>query len=208
LLGEDPGAIVGEISDWLGGRFLINKKTLDNFQNCSLPPFAAFWDHMQRVRPSSILPRLAIAVLSILINTATCERYFSELALIHTALCNRMDPEKAAKIAAIREHLRKRDVKRVVLESSAKRLTPTRELDKVSAFGKPERRSSTSRTASPSTAAFPPEAASGAVDTDIHEPYDEEGIESGELVDDVLAHWEGILSELNEPDQCCTDYGA
>ncbi|ETK92297.1 hypothetical protein L915_04306 [Phytophthora nicotianae] len=54
----------------------------------------------------SKLPTLAVAILSIVINTATCERYFSELALIHTAKRNRMDPEKARKLALVRKRVR------------------------------------------------------------------------------------------------------
>lgn len=44
-----------------------------------------FWDFMRDDMPGSKLPTLATLVLSIVVNTATCERYFSELTLIHTA---------------------------------------------------------------------------------------------------------------------------
>ncbi|ETN17101.1 hypothetical protein PPTG_21623 [Phytophthora nicotianae INRA-310] len=70
--------------------------------------------------------------------------WLSELALIHTALRNRMDAGKAAKITAVRSHVRKTSEKPIVLESPAKRLVPTTEPDRVLAFGSPERRSSTS----------------------------------------------------------------
>ncbi|KAE9353400.1 hypothetical protein PR003_g3903 [Phytophthora rubi] len=75
-------------------------------------PFAGFsslhnyWDCMQSDMPDSKLPVLAITILSIAVNTATCERYFSELALIHTAKRNRMSPEKAQKLALVRKRVR------------------------------------------------------------------------------------------------------
>ncbi|EEY67758.1 uncharacterized protein PITG_23118 [Phytophthora infestans T30-4] len=56
--------------------------------------------------PRSKLPDLALVILSIAVNTATCERYFSELALIHTAKRNRMSPDKARKLALVRKKVR------------------------------------------------------------------------------------------------------
>uniref|UniRef100_K3X228 HAT C-terminal dimerisation domain-containing protein n=1 Tax=Globisporangium ultimum (strain ATCC 200006 / CBS 805.95 / DAOM BR144) TaxID=431595 RepID=K3X228_GLOUD len=61
---------------------------------------------MQQDRPSCKLPRLALTVLSITVNTATCERLFSELALIHTAIRNRMTSNKARQIQAVRQQSR------------------------------------------------------------------------------------------------------
>jgi hypothetical protein len=61
---------------------------------------------MQQDRPSCKLPRLAFTVLSIAVNTATCERLFSELALIHTAIRNRMTSNKAKQIQAVRQQSR------------------------------------------------------------------------------------------------------
>eukprot|EP00644_Phytophthora_capsici_P000569 jgi/Phyca11/130354/e_gw1.93.49.1 len=48
-------------------------------------------------------------ILSIAVNTATCERYFSELAAIHTAKRNRMNPEKARKFSLVRQAVRQLD---------------------------------------------------------------------------------------------------
>ncbi|KUF87259.1 NPP1 protein [Phytophthora nicotianae] len=59
--------------------------------------------------PKSKLAALALALLSIAVNTAACERYFSELVLIHTAKRNRMSPEKARKLALVRKQVREFD---------------------------------------------------------------------------------------------------
>ncbi|POM61563.1 hypothetical protein PHPALM_29402 [Phytophthora palmivora] len=65
-----------------------------------------FWSFAGDIRHDSKLPKLAAVVLSIAVNTATCERYFSELAAIHTARKNRMDPDKARKFSLIRQAIR------------------------------------------------------------------------------------------------------
>jgi hypothetical protein len=70
---------------------------------------SGFWHSIADDHPRSRLPKLAIAILSIAVNTATCERLFSELGLIHTARRNRMGPEKARSIQIIRKHIRQRD---------------------------------------------------------------------------------------------------
>ncbi|OWZ15172.1 hypothetical protein PHMEG_00011235 [Phytophthora megakarya] len=45
-----------------------------------------FWNFAGDHRKYSKLLKLAAVILSIGVNTATCERYFSEHAAIHTAL--------------------------------------------------------------------------------------------------------------------------
>eukprot|EP00644_Phytophthora_capsici_P003824 jgi/Phyca11/108263/e_gw1.15.406.1 len=114
LLGDDPVTIAGELDDWLDGTYMGNSpKELRHFETSSLPPLAAFWRHLKNNNPTHFLPKLALAILAISVNTATCERYFSELALIHTSLRNRMDAEKARNWAAIRKHLREKSSKKV-----------------------------------------------------------------------------------------------
>lgn len=46
-------------------------------------------------------------ILCIVINTATCERLFSELALIHTDRRNRLQPAKTTQISIVRSAVRK-----------------------------------------------------------------------------------------------------
>ncbi|ETP11814.1 hypothetical protein F441_12707, partial [Phytophthora nicotianae CJ01A1] len=65
-----------------------------------------YWSFAGDVRPNSKLPKLAAVILSIAVNTATCERYFSELAAIHTTLRNRMAAEKARKFPLICQAIR------------------------------------------------------------------------------------------------------
>lgn len=68
-----------------------------------------FWSFAGDVKRGSKLPKLAAVILSIAVNTATCERYFSELAAIHTAKRNRMKPEKARKFSLVRQAVRQLD---------------------------------------------------------------------------------------------------
>ncbi|ETK87201.1 hypothetical protein L915_08320 [Phytophthora nicotianae] len=61
------------------------------FTNIKATEFRAPWEYWAAVAvetPSSVLPKLVMRVLSIAVNTATCERLFSELGLIHTAKRN------------------------------------------------------------------------------------------------------------------------
>ncbi len=52
---------------------------------------------------------LALVILSIVTNTATCERLFSELAQIHTARRNRLEPDKVKKLSIVRQAVRKKN---------------------------------------------------------------------------------------------------
>jgi hypothetical protein len=56
------------------------------------------------------LARLALVILSIVTNTATCERLFSELAQIHTARHNRLKPDKVKKLSIVYQAVRKKNV--------------------------------------------------------------------------------------------------
>ncbi|OWZ18651.1 hypothetical protein PHMEG_0007227 [Phytophthora megakarya] len=70
---------------------------------------ATYWRSMVADMPGSKLPQLVLTVLAFAVNTATCERYFSELAMIHTAKRNRMSPTKARKLTLVRKRVREMD---------------------------------------------------------------------------------------------------
>ncbi|KAG6942603.1 hypothetical protein JG688_00018028 [Phytophthora aleatoria] len=59
------------------------------------------WEYVAKENPKSLLPKLAMRVLSIVVNTATCERLFSELGIIHTAKRNRLASDKALDIQTV-----------------------------------------------------------------------------------------------------------
>ncbi|GMF19202.1 unnamed protein product [Phytophthora fragariaefolia] len=94
---------------------------------------AQYWSFPADLRPKSKLPELAAVILSIAVNTATCERYFSELASIHTAIKNRMKIDKARKLSLVRKAVREQDkvedgmkeyttIKRIVVAEERKRI--------------------------------------------------------------------------------------
>ncbi|CAM6071397.1 unnamed protein product [Sphagnum tenellum] len=56
-----------------------------------------FWDFVKFAFKGSCLARLALVTLSIITNTTTYERLFSELAQIHTARRNHLKPNKVKK---------------------------------------------------------------------------------------------------------------
>ncbi|KAG3007262.1 hypothetical protein PC116_g3554 [Phytophthora cactorum] len=62
---------------WLKGRFTRTKPS--EFPGASWE----FWESVATQRPKIMLPKLAMRVLSIAVNTATCERLFSELGAIN-----------------------------------------------------------------------------------------------------------------------------
>ncbi|KAE9171226.1 hypothetical protein PF002_g29875 [Phytophthora fragariae] len=115
--GENPGSLGEHLYNWLKGKLALPPE--GGFSSVN-----TFWDFMRDDMPGSKLPTLAMLVLSIVVNTATCERYFSELALIHTAKRNKMSVEKARKIAAIRKKVRESDHLDEILKSDRiKKLT-------------------------------------------------------------------------------------
>jgi hypothetical protein len=62
---------------------------------CCADYWSAVRDDLQTRGRSTELPDLAIAILTIAVNMATCERQFSELGLIHTTIRNKMTSAKA-----------------------------------------------------------------------------------------------------------------
>ncbi|KUF95147.1 ALA-interacting subunit 3 [Phytophthora nicotianae] len=186
LVGGDPGTITGELDDWLSGTYMRNSpKKLEDFETSSLPNVAAFWRHWKQKYPRHCLPKLALAVLSVTVNTATCERYFSELALIQTEPRNRMGVEKNRKIAAVRKHLRKKKSEMVQVKPPAKRLVSPVERERLSAFSTPERRSSSSRSATSMPSA-----------SVIATACDDDNDDDEDTVEDVVRHWEQRFSRM------------
>ncbi|KAK1929712.1 hypothetical protein P3T76_003565 [Phytophthora citrophthora] len=100
---SDVESILDDFHAWYRGVFV--DATLVRFNG----DVGHFWSFAGDVKRDSKLPKLASVILSIAVNTATCERYFSELAAIHTAVRNRMKPDKARKFSLVRQAMRKRD---------------------------------------------------------------------------------------------------
>ncbi|ETO80033.1 hypothetical protein F444_05368 [Phytophthora nicotianae P1976] len=96
---EDTGHLRRDMLAWMKGRFTRTKYS--EFPNA---PWE-YWECVATERPKSQLPNLAMRVLSIAVNTATCEQLFSELGLIHTAKRNRMAANKTLDYHIIAKHI-------------------------------------------------------------------------------------------------------
>ncbi|KAG3119891.1 hypothetical protein PI125_g1601 [Phytophthora idaei] len=82
-----------------------------------------YWEGVALEKPKSLLPKLAMRVLSIAVNNATCERLFSGLGLIHTAKRNSMAASKAHDFHIVAKHVRQRAQKdAAAFESPKKKL--------------------------------------------------------------------------------------
>ncbi|KAF4134955.1 hAT family C-terminal dimerization region [Phytophthora infestans] len=99
-IGKNMSGLYEDLHNWIMNDDVIGLSFVD-FSSVD-----AYWNCMRSEMPRSKLPDLALVILSIAVNTATCERYFSELALIHTAKRNRMSPDKARKLALVRKKVR------------------------------------------------------------------------------------------------------
>ncbi|KAI9824028.1 MAG: hypothetical protein M1826_007561 [Phylliscum demangeonii] len=85
----------------------------------------------------SRLAQLAIIILSVVINTATCKRLFSEMSQIHTARRNRLKPEKVKKISIVRQAVRTKNAiedSKKMDESSAGRIVEAEERARIAAL--------------------------------------------------------------------------
>ncbi|KAG1712952.1 hypothetical protein DVH05_000682 [Phytophthora capsici] len=82
-----------------------------------------YWECVSTERPTSELPNLVMRILSIAVNTATCERLFCELGLIHTAKRNRLAVNKMLDYHTVAKHVRQRSQK-----SSARSENPKKKL--------------------------------------------------------------------------------
>ncbi len=67
------------------------------------------WDFVKFAFKGQHLARLALVILSIITNMATCERLFFELTQIHTARCNRLKPNRVKKLSIVRQAIRKKN---------------------------------------------------------------------------------------------------
>ncbi|KAG7383150.1 hypothetical protein PHYPSEUDO_003981 [Phytophthora pseudosyringae] len=76
---EDVGTIRMDMFAWMEGTFTRTKAS--EYNDC----LWEYWRYLAKESPDSLLPQLVLVVLSVAVNTATCERLFSELGLIHTA---------------------------------------------------------------------------------------------------------------------------
>ncbi|KAI9991756.1 hypothetical protein PInf_017114 [Phytophthora infestans] len=93
----NSNGLVGDVDKWLRGKFTPKKHTDFTDQ-------ADSW-----YVKGSKLPQLAKVILSVAVNTATCERYFSELGLIQTPRRNKLKFDKARLIGIIRNEVRERN---------------------------------------------------------------------------------------------------
>ncbi|KAJ8554775.1 hypothetical protein ON010_g9708 [Phytophthora cinnamomi] len=119
--------LAADLHAWYRGKFV--DEAIVRFNG----DVAQYWSFASDLRPTSKLPDLAAVILSIAVNTATCERYFSELASIHTAIKNRMKVDKARKLSLVRKAVRELDkaedavnefmtIKRIVVAAERKRI--------------------------------------------------------------------------------------
>lgn len=163
---------------------------IEDCKGGSLPSVVGFWQYAREAKPRSPLPASAIAVISIDVSTAACERYFSELALIHTARRNRMAPHKAAMVTAVRKRVREQDNDNKLRGECATRIINTSEPENVVAFGTPNRWIRGAKESSPYVRQIDSAVAStGEVAVED---------ESELLPDDVLEQWVSALFNLGE----------
>lgn len=108
---EDVGCLKRDMFWWLTGEF--THETIEEFDGVT----EEYWRYVAATNTSSKLPRLAVTILSIAVNTATCERLFSQLRAIHTAKRNRMTSIKSLKSQMVAQHVRERYKKQRVKKS-------------------------------------------------------------------------------------------
>ncbi|ETP16768.1 hypothetical protein F441_08687, partial [Phytophthora nicotianae CJ01A1] len=86
--------LTGDVDKWLWGKCTPKMYTDFTDPNGILQSSGviAFWVHVgaSKCGKESKLPHIAKVILSVSMNTATCERYFSELGLIHTPRRNKL----------------------------------------------------------------------------------------------------------------------
>jgi hypothetical protein len=126
FISEDVTGLRGEMSAWIIGQY--GNAHLSNFRGSLMK----FWAYLQRQMPSDKLPALAVTVLSIAVNTETCERLFSELGLIHSPRRNQTRVDKTLKQQDVRQHVREvnrlenpKKVDRMSTERATAPLDPT-----------------------------------------------------------------------------------
>ncbi|KAG2971253.1 hypothetical protein PC119_g23432 [Phytophthora cactorum] len=105
---------------WIDGTYTSSSTT-----DFSTELVVKYWEYEKKTKPDSKLPVLVLTILSIAVNTATCERLFSELALIYTPKRNRLGTGKAMKLQILRQHVRAKNRSKKVLPSSSNKLLRT-----------------------------------------------------------------------------------
>ncbi|ETI46981.1 hypothetical protein F443_08711 [Phytophthora nicotianae P1569] len=105
--------LTGDVDKWLWGKCTPKMYTDFTDPNGILQSSGviAFWVHVgaSKCGKESKLPHIAKVILSVSMNTATCERYFSELGLIHTPRRNKLRFDKTRLISIIRNEVRERN---------------------------------------------------------------------------------------------------
>ncbi len=107
FIGDDIGQLRMEVVQWReNGTHAYGVDKSSEF-----PTALDFWDFVKLAFKGSRLAPLALIILCVVINTATCERLFSELSQIHTARRNRLKAKKVKKISIVRQAVRKKNAK-------------------------------------------------------------------------------------------------
>ena len=101
LVGGPVGALRAQIFNWIKGN--LTEAKADEFESVE-----TFWEFIKDSGFSAI-GKLALIILSIVANTATCERLFSEWSNIQTAKRNRLHPQTTKKLGIVRNAVRKKD---------------------------------------------------------------------------------------------------
>ncbi|ETI56999.1 hypothetical protein F443_00643 [Phytophthora nicotianae P1569] len=117
FIGDDDSTLRGDVFDWIEGSY-----TTSRVIDFSSGLVVKFWQYERKSKPSSKLPLLALTILAIAVNTATCERLFSELALIHTPKRNQMATEKTLKHQVMRQYVREKNRSEKSAPTSSKKL--------------------------------------------------------------------------------------
>eukprot|EP00644_Phytophthora_capsici_P015189 jgi/Phyca11/128309/e_gw1.75.29.1 len=120
LIGDDFGAIRGDIMKWIKNELTSSHVSEFDYD------IVEFWQSVQSKYPSSLLPKLAIRLLSVAVNTATTERLFSELGMIQTARRNKMTSAKAQDTQRIQQHMRETEWKGAI-EPTVKKILDAKE---------------------------------------------------------------------------------
>ncbi|ETN14366.1 hypothetical protein PPTG_07982 [Phytophthora nicotianae INRA-310] len=117
---SDDTGLRGEMFTWFKGSYSTSRAV--DFKKDSV---VTFWEYERDANKDSKLPVLALTSLSVAVNTATCERLFSELALIPTPKRNRMSIRKTAKHQIMRQFVREKNRREKVMPTASKKLLRT-----------------------------------------------------------------------------------
>ncbi|KAL3664105.1 hypothetical protein V7S43_010989 [Phytophthora oleae] len=120
FVNEDDSGLRGKMFDGVQGTYTTSRSGDFNNETVSM-----FWEYEMNTKNNSKLPLLALTILSIAVNTATCERLFSELALIQTPKRNRMAIEKTMKHQIMRQYVREKNRREKAIPTSSKKLLRT-----------------------------------------------------------------------------------